>query len=101
MAFVFNTSFYVVDLYQKKWEQWLHFEMIPAVGKTIPGLAVEIFEMVSVHSGNSRVFSVQWRCSDVAQTENLDSCIAELLAGLTSQFGEKVTHFSSIMKKLS
>jgi hypothetical protein len=99
-AFVFNTSFYVSELHDLQWEQWLRMHMIPAVEETFPGLTFEIFEVVSVSAAGSSVYSVQWRCVDAEQTEAVDSCVADLLADLTKHFGEGVTHFSSVMKKL-
>lgn len=99
-AFVFNTSFYVSELHDLQWEQWLRMEMIPTVERAFPGLTFEIFEVVSVSTDSNNVYSVQWRCIDAEQTHAVDSCVADLLAGLTKQFGEGVTHFSSVMKKL-
>jgi hypothetical protein len=87
-------------LHDLQWEQWLRMEMIPMVERAIPGLTFEIFEVVSISGDSNRVYSVQWRCMDVEQTQAVDSCVADLLADLTKQFGEGVTHFSSVMKKL-
>lgn len=74
--------------------------MIPAVKGSMPGMEAEVFEVVSVSQENNTLFSVQWRCANDVQVQNLDEYIAGLLASLPKQFGEQVTHFSSIMKKL-
>lgn len=88
------------DLHFSQWKQWLEFEMFSAIALKFPGLTHEVFEIVSVNSGNNKVFSVQWRCLNANQAKELDSCVADLLGHLTKQFGEEVTHFSSIMKKI-
>ncbi len=98
--FIFNTSFYVSDLHCRQWEQWLEFELFSAIALKFPGLTHEVFEIVSVNSGNNKVFSVQWRCLDLNQTQELNSFMVDLLGHLTKQFGEEVTHFNSIMKKI-
>ena len=66
----------------------------------MPGLDPDVFQVVSVNQENNTLFSIQWRCADVEQVQVLDECMAGLLAELPKRFGEQVTHFSSIMKKL-
>lgn len=98
--YIFNTSFFVPARQLKQWEQWLRLEMMPMVEKLFPEIMPELFEVVSASTGNNHLFSVQWRCVDFKQTEKLDSCVADLLSGIAKQFGDEVTHFSSIMEKI-
>ncbi len=99
MVFVFNTSFYIAQAKLGQWEQWLSSHLLPAVNRAMPEISAEVFEVVSVSNAGNHVYSVQWRCHSITQTEALDSCLAEVLNGVPLLFGEEVTHFSSIMKK--
>lgn len=82
------------------WKQWLDEQLFVEVGKQVGALPTEVFEVVSARPEENRIFSVQWRCSDLGQVQQLDDCVATVLSSLKTQFGESATHFSSIMKKL-
>ncbi len=99
-GYIFNTSFYVAESRFGKWEQWLQVHLFPATEKVIAGVSAEIFEVVSARPDESRIFSVQWRCRTIYEIEKLDTCVAEVLLGFASAFGEETTHFSSVMKRL-
>jgi hypothetical protein len=99
-VFVFNTSFYVADMHHRSWLQWLRLEMKPAMEQAFPGLPSEVFEVVSISAEGNRVFSLQWRCEDENQVACVDALVAERLADLTRQYGEGITHFSSVMQAI-
>jgi hypothetical protein len=97
---VFNTSFYVSEGSVADWKLWLDEQLFAEVGKQVGVLPTEVFEVVSARPEENRIFSVQWRCADFEQIQQVDDCVATVLLTLKSQFGESATHFSSIMKKL-
>lgn len=97
---IFNTSFYVSEGSVEDWKQWLNEQLFVEVGKQVGDLPTEVFEVVSARPEENRIFSVQWRCSQLGEIRQVDDCVASVLSTLQAQFGESATHFSSIMKKL-
>ena len=97
---IFNTSFYVNEALIEEWKRWLDNQLFLEVNKQVSVLSVEVFEVISGSADENRVFSVQWRCSDLSQIQKLDDCVATILPTLKTQLGESVGHFSSLMKKL-
>lgn len=98
---IYNTSFYVNEALIEAWKRWVDEHLFKAVDKQVSGLSGEVFEVVSATSeGNIIVFSVQWRCANFEQIQQLDACVAGILPTLKYQVGDSVAHFSSIMKKL-
>ena len=98
---IFNISFYVNETSLISWKQWIDEVLFKGVDSRVSGLSVEVFEIVSARTEqDSIVFSVQWRCADIEQIQQLDDCVAGILPALKPKFGESVAHFSSIMKKL-
>lgn len=97
---IFNTSFYVSEGSVDDWKLWLDEQLFAEVGKQVGTLPTEVFEVVSARPEENRIFSVQWRCDDLGQIQQVDDCVAAVLTTLKAQFGESATHFSSIMKKL-
>ncbi len=97
---IFNTSFYVSEGSVEAWKHWLNDQLFVEVNKQVGELPMEVFEVVSARPEENRIFSVQWRCSDLGQIQQLDDCVASVLSSLKTLFGESATHFSSIMKKL-
>jgi len=97
---IFNTSFYVSEGSVEDWKQWLNERLFVGVNKQVGALPTEVFEVVSARPEENRIFSVQWRCNDLGQIQQVDDCVASVLSSLKTRFGESATHFSSIMKKL-
>ena len=98
-SFIFNTSFYVNIPFYEKWEKWLNDTLIPEISGKFPDFDVEIFEVVTPCADDSKTFSVQWRCSDISDTKQLDLFLTDFYHQLPNLFGENVVHFNSIMKK--
>ncbi|TCO10729.1 DUF4286 family protein [Natronoflexus pectinivorans] len=96
---IFNTSFYVPANLVDVWEKWMTDSLLPRVELLMPQLKAEVFEVVSQTGGEHLIFSVQWRCSGSKEVEQLDDLLAPELQSLVAHFGEKVTHFSSVMKR--
>jgi hypothetical protein len=97
---IFNTSFYVSEGAVEAWKVWLNEQLFSKVDQQVGALPTEVFEVVSARPEENRIFSVQWRCSDLGQIQQVDDCVASVLSSLKALFGESATHFSSIMKKL-
>lgn len=97
---IFNTSFYVNEALIEEWKRWLDEQLFSEVNNQVSVVPAEVFEVVSASPDENRVFSVQWRCTDFKQIQQLDDCVATILPTLKSRFGESVGHFSSLMKKL-
>ena len=97
--FVFNTSFYVQDAVFGLWRQWVEQEMLPALAAGGWSQVAEVFEVVSaVPDAESRIFSVQWRCGSDEQVAQLDEVLVPQLEQCSLKFGQKATHFSTLMK---
>jgi len=97
---LFNTSFQVTTDIVPQCLEWVKEELIPEVSRCVPGVFHDFFEVVSVHEEAQRVFSLQWYCSDLSLVQILDDVMALELIKLPAIFGEKVLHFSSLMKRV-
>ncbi|ASB48817.1 DUF4286 family protein [Alkalitalea saponilacus] len=96
---IFNTSFYVPVTFADVWEEWIKTRLLPNVEASLPQLVVEVFEVVSQTGGEHLIYSVQWRCNNSEEIGQLDDLLAPELQSLVAQFGDKITHFSSVMKR--
>jgi hypothetical protein len=96
---IFNTSFYIDHADVEAWGRWTAERLLPEVEKAVGAVKVELFEVVSAESEESRVFSVQWRC-DEEQLARVDDVLAELLKECITVIGVSATHFSSIMRRI-
>ncbi len=97
---IFNTSFYVNEALIEDWKRWLNEQLFVEVNQQVGALPTEVFEVVSARPEENRIFSVQWRCNDLGQIQQMDDCVASALSSLKALFGESATHFSSVMKRL-
>jgi hypothetical protein len=98
--FIFNTSFYLGEQQLEDWNNWIQNTLLPEIENLLPGLKMEVFEVVSARPDENRIYSVQWRCNNIIEIEKLDDCVGKNLNGFASRFGENAAHFSSVMKKL-
>ncbi len=98
--YIFNTSFYFADYDHKEWEEWLKSEMFTAAYKLLPDLKPETFHIISASQGGNNIYSVQWRCKEILQVNILDECMANSIISLKRLKGERINHFSTVLKKM-
>ena len=99
MFYIFNVSFYVNPLFEERWFAW--FKECFA-DNTFPADInnPEVFEIISETPGDFMVFSAQWKCPSMEDLAELDEFMASYLQQLPHLFGEEITHFSSVLKRI-
>ncbi|SFE32341.1 DUF4286 family protein [Thermophagus xiamenensis] len=98
--YIFNVSFYMDPSYFSKWESWIERELFPLAGHLNPGNSHEVFEVLSGVNQGMKVFSVQFICKDEFQLDRLQKGLIPLFNLFKQQFGEEVTYFESVLKKV-
>lgn len=97
---IFNASFYTEPAYRQQWEGWLHDVLIPRVSGIVAGIVTEVFLVQSDVNEGMLVYSVQFRCSTADELETLKRETEPVFNDFRMQFGERVTNFNSVLKKL-
>ncbi len=98
--YIFNASFYATPEHREQWKEWLYNEFLPAVNNDIPGLETEVFEVLSAVNNDMLVFSVQLRCSNIEELKTIQLKTIPVFKSFKIQFGERVTNFNSVLKKI-
>ncbi|MDG5799547.1 hypothetical protein QA597_04130 [Marinilabiliaceae bacterium ANBcel2] len=98
-SFILNVSFVMPPVLVDEWEAWRNKEIDKFLMEN-PCLKSETFEVVSEQPGGNALFSVQWRCCSLEEVKVIDKFLSSALPGLSLLFGDRVNHFSSLMKKV-
>ncbi len=101
MPYVFNTSFYVHPMRRVEWMAWIE-NCIDGVAKSLgfDDERFKMYEVVSESPDGYLIFSLQWSCKDITGVGDVDEEMSSFLKKIYEVFGEEVTHFSSIMKRV-
>lgn len=98
--FIYNTTFVVNNSAFDAWQNWLDATCKPLMHNLVPASEVAVYEVMSMENEEERTISVQWK---VAIPDDLDAINRQspiMLKQMSSDFGEKVLFFSSILRSL-
>ncbi|SMO84311.1 protein of unknown function [Saccharicrinis carchari] len=98
--FIYNTTFVVNISSFDTWQKWLYTTCKPLIKNLVPASEVAVYEVMSIENEEERTVSVQWK---VASPDDLDAINKQsplMLKQMSSDFGEKVLFFSTILRSL-
>ena len=98
--FIFNTTFVINKDKFLTWEKWLRESYIPIIKTVVSGCEVGTFEVMTTENPNERTISVQWKVVTPTDLEVINRQSPIVLGQMSSDFGQDVLYFSSILKEI-
>ncbi|MCW3805149.1 DUF4286 family protein [Plebeiibacterium marinum] len=98
--FIFNTTFVVSQSKFDKWLVWLKNTYTPLIKNIVPASEVGIFEVMSTENPEEKTISVQWKVATPTELEVINRQSPVVLGQMSSDFGNEILYFSSILKSL-
>ncbi|WP_066630131.1 DUF4286 family protein [Labilibacter marinus] len=98
--FVFNTTFVIAPAKFNQWEKWLKGTYKPLIKTVVPKCEVGIYEVMTAEEQKERTVSVQWKVSTPDDLEIINKQSPVVLGQMSSEFGQDVLYFSTILKSL-
>ncbi|GAF01881.1 DUF4286 family protein [Saccharicrinis fermentans] len=98
--FVFNTTFVIQASKFQQWEQWLNNTYKPLTKNMIPMCDIGTYEVMTSENKDERTVSVQCKVSTPSDLETIHKQSPMVLGQMSSEFGQDVLYFSTILKSL-
>ncbi len=98
--FIFNTTFVITNVKFSVWEKWMRDTYVPLIKNVVPSSEVGTYEVMTTDSKEERTVSVQWKVTTPTDLEVINRQSPIVLGQMSSDFGQEVLYFSSILKAL-
>ncbi len=98
--FVFNTTFVVGVAVYESWYKWVKTTYQPLILSMLPDCEVGVYEVMTAQNEGEKTISVQWKVKTPNELDVINKQSPVVLGQMSSDFGEKVLFFSSILKSV-